>query len=217
MNTVWLAGASGLVGSQLLPLLLQEGSYETVVSLGRKPLALEHAKLVQRTVDFAALDVAGLPSPTIAFCTLGTTIANAGSQAAFRGVDHDAVLNFAKSAREAGATTFVLVSSLGADPESSVFYSRVKGETERDLAALGFSSLAIAQPSLLLGDRIESRPAERVAIVLSRFCKPLLKPFAARPIEAAVVARALLELARGSARGVVTYPSSRLHALGGSA
>jgi uncharacterized protein YbjT (DUF2867 family) len=215
MKTVWIAGASGLVGAQLLAQLLADPSVSRLVSLGRRALEATSPKLVQRNVDFASLDVTGLSSPDVAFCTLGTTIGKAGSKEAFRAVDHDAVLAFAKAALAAGAQRFVVVTALGANAQSSVFYNRVKGETETDLRALGFESLAIAQPSLLLGDRAESRPAERALIVASRFLGGLLKPIASRPIEALVVARALLAIGRDSPAGNAVYPSSQLQTLGG--
>jgi len=216
MKSVWIAGASGLVGSQLLARLLAHPETEHVVSLGRRLLDLPdpNPKLEQRRVDFEALDVTGLPTPDVAFCTLGTTIAKAGSQAAFRAVDHDAVLAFARAARSAGATTFVVVTALGADPSSSVFYNRVKGETEADLRQLVFPSLAIARPSLLLGDRAESRPGERAAIVTSRLLAPLLRRFAWRPIEADRVARALIAIAVSPPPGVSVYSSADLQQLG---
>jgi len=215
MKSAWLAGASGLVGSELLGQLLEDGEFGKVVSLGRRPLAFDNPKLAQRVVDFAALDVHGLAAPEVAFCALGTTIAKAGSQQAFRAVDHDAVLAFATAALAAGARCFVLVSSLGASARSRIFYSRVKGETEADLRALGFASLVIAQPSLLLGDRVESRPGERALVAASRLLGGALGLFAARPIEAKVVARALLAIAHDPPSGVQVYPSGQLQRLGG--
>lgn len=215
MKTAWIAGASGLVGSHLLAGLLEDPQFGAVVSFGRRQLELTSPKLTQRLVDFTALNAANLATPEVAFCGLGTTIGKAGSQQAFRAVDHDAVLEFAKAALAAGARCFALVSSLGADPNSRIFYNRVKGETEADLRALGFASLVIAQPSLLLGDRKESRPAERALIVASRFLGGLLKPLAARPIEAQVVARALLTIAHDPTPGATVYPSAELQRLGG--
>ena len=215
MKTAWIAGASGLVGSKLLPLLLADPGFSAVVSLGRRPVDVTHAKLTQRTVDFAALDVAGLPAPDVAFCALGTTIAKAGSAEAFRAVDHGAVLAFARAAFERGARHFEVVTAHGADAKSMVLYNRVKAEVEADLRTVGFTSLAIARPSLLLGDRAESRPGERVAIVASRLLGGLLRPFEARPIEADVVARALLAIAHDPPSGAVVFPSSRLQTLGG--
>lgn len=217
MKTVWIAGASGLVGSRLLSRLLDDASTELVVSLGRRPLERTHPKLREHQVEFAALATGSLPPPDVAFCALGTTIRKAGSQPAFRAVDHDAVLAFAQAALAAGARTFLVVTALGSDPNSSVFYNRVKGEVEADLKKLGFASLAIAQPSLLLGERAEPRPTERAAIVASRFLAPVLKPFVWRPIEADTVARALVAIARAPQPGTRVYPSAELQTLGAGA
>jgi len=215
MTTAWIAGASGLVGSSLLTQLLDDPRFTAVVSLGRRPLPVTHPRLTQRTVNFAALDVSGLPAPDVAFCTLGTTIARAGTAEAFRAVDHGAVMAFAKAAFDAGARRFEVVTAHGADARSMVLYNRVKAEVEADLRTVGFDSLAIARPSLLLGDRTESRPGERVAVVASRLLGGLLRPFEARPIEAEVVARALVAIAHDPPSGAEVYPSGRLQTLGG--
>jgi uncharacterized protein YbjT (DUF2867 family) len=209
-----VAGASGLVGGQLLDALLESPLYREVCSLGRRPLPKQHPQLTQLTVDFARLEGEALPPADDAFCCLGTTIKKAGSQESFRAVDHDAVLAFAKAARKAGARRFLLVSALGANPRSRVFYNRVKGETEEDLKGLGFESLLILRPSLLLGDRAESRPGERVAVVVTKVLGPLLRPFSGRPIEARTVARAMLALARYATSGVRVAPSGELQELG---
>ena len=136
-----------------------------------------------------------LPHADTAFCCLGTTIKVAGSQAAFRAVDFDAVLAFARAARAAGVRRFGVVSSLGASPTAGSFYSRVKGEMEAELATLGFAQLVIARPSLLIGDRAKlgqaPRVGERLALLVSRPLLPLI-PKAWRPIAADTVARALL-------------------------
>ena len=126
----------------------------------------------------------------------------------------DAVLAFAKAARKAGAQRFLLVSALGADPRSRIFYNRVKGETEEHLQSVGFESLVLLRPSLLLGERAESRPGERVAIVATKVLGPLLRPLSSRPIEARTVARAMLALAQSSSPGVRVVPSGELHQLG---
>lgn len=213
-RTAVVAGASGLVGGLLLDALLEEPLYREVLSLGRRPLPKQHPKLVQRTVDFARLGDEALPSVDDAFCCLGTTIKKAGSQEAFRAVDHDAVLAFARATKQAGARRFLVVTALGADPGSRVFYNRVKGEVQEHLKGVGFESLVILQPSLLLGDRSESRPGEHAAIVASRVLAPLLRPFASRPIEARTVARAMLALAREAPKGVKVAPSGELQQLG---
>jgi uncharacterized protein YbjT (DUF2867 family) len=213
-RTALVAGASGLVGGLLLDALLESPQYREVCSLGRRPLPKQHPRLTQRTVDFARLEGEALPTSEDAFCCLGTTIKKAGSQEAFRAVDYDAVLAFAKAARKAGARRFLVVTALGADPRSRVFYNRVKGEAEEALKGQGFESLVILRPSLLLGDRTESRPGERAAIVLSRALSPLLRPFGGRPIEARTVARAMLALARDTPAGVRVAQSGELQELG---
>ncbi|AKJ01403.1 uncharacterized protein YbjT (DUF2867 family) [Archangium gephyra] len=213
-RTALVAGASGLVGGFLLDALLEDSRYREVHSLGRRPLPKQHPKLVQHTVDFARLGGEALPPAQEAFCCLGTTIKKAGSQEAFRAVDHDAVLAFASAAKKAGVQRFLVVTALGADARSRVFYNRVKGEAEEALKAMGFESLVILQPSLLLGDRAESRPGERVAIVASRVLAPLLRPLASRPIEARTVARAMVALAHSAPQGVKVAPSGELQQLG---
>lgn len=210
-SVLWIAGASGLVGGHALDLALADPAFSQVVSMGRRPSGRESSKLVERSVDFSALDPGDAPAPTVALCALGTTIGKAGSKEAFRAVDHDAVLAFAKAAKDRGAQCFVVVTALGANATSMVFYNRVKGEVEAALRAMAWPSLVIAQPSLLLGDRSESRPAERVSIVLSRAFAPLLKPFAGRPIEASAVARAVIDAARTQPAGVNVLSSGAMH------
>ncbi|WP_375771571.1 oxidoreductase [Archangium gephyra] len=213
-RTALVAGASGLVGGFLLDALLEAPQYREVHSLGRRPLPRQHPKLVQHTVDFARLGGEALPPAQEAFCCLGTTIKKAGSQEAFRAVDHDAVLAFASASKKAGVQRFLVVTALGSDASSRVFYNRVKGETEEALKAMGFESLVILQPSLLLGERAESRPGERVAIIASRVLAPLLRPLASRPIEARTVARAMAALAQAAPQGVRVVPSGELQQLG---
>src|SRR5436853_360083 len=157
-RTALIAGATGLVGGHCLRLLLRESAYTRVLAVGRRKAPLEDAKLRQEVVDFATLATgAGSLAADDVYCCLGTTLQQAGGQAAFRKVDFDAVLALAKAARERGAARFFLVSSLGADARSSLFYSRVKGEIEAAVAALPFEAVFILRPSLLLGDRGEFR------------------------------------------------------------
>lgn len=191
MNTVLLAGASGLVGGALarqladprrrLLLPLRRSEARLLALPGAEPLPWPLPAL--------------LPALDLGLCALGTTIATAGSEAAFRAVDFDAVLAVARAARAAGATRFGLVSALGADAGSRVFYNRVKGEAEAAVAALGFQRLVIVQPSLLLGDRASlgqaHRPGEALAQRASRWLAPLT-PARWRPVPAERVAAGLL-------------------------
>jgi len=188
-----LAGATGLVGGQLLARLLAHPAYSRVEVLVRRELPVRNSKLVQRVVDFEHLEAVSGISADDVFCCLGTTIRKAGSQQAFRRVDHDYALALAGLARAAGAQQFLMVSALGADARSSVFYSRVKGETERDIAATGLAKVVFMRPSLLLGERQEVRTGERVGSVVGWLIAPLLiGPLRKyRPIDADHVAAAM--------------------------
>jgi uncharacterized protein YbjT (DUF2867 family) len=200
MTTAWVAGASGLVGGELLRLLLADPAFDAVVSVGRRMLAVESPKLTQVKVDFGdAASFENLTAPDVAFSCLGTTIKKAGSREAFRAVDHDAVLAFAKAARNKGARTLVHVSSLGADRRSRALYASVKGEVEADLAALGFDSVHALRPSILDGDRAESRPLERVGLVFARALGPVLGKY--RPTDASAVARTMIAKAKAKEPG----------------
>jgi uncharacterized protein YbjT (DUF2867 family) len=218
MRTALIAGASGLVGESLLRQLLDSPEYGRVIALVRRPLAPAHPKLVTVTVDFADLEKAGGDLKCDdAFCCLGTTISQAGSRAAFRAVDHTAVLAFAWLARRHGAERMFVVSALGANAHSRVFYNRVKGETEEALEVLDFQTLAIFRPSLLLGRRARSRPGERIGAVILWVAEPLLvgslKKYRAIPAE--VVARAMVRCSFGRpGQGVLIFPSDEIHDLG---
>lgn len=198
-RTALVAGATGLVGRELLRGLLADETVRRVHALGRRPPAQADPKLRFHAVDFTALPT--LPAAGECYIALGTTIKVAGSREAFRAVDHDAVVNVAKAARAAGVTRLGVVSAMGADAHSSIFYSRVKGETEDALGKLGFDTLVIARPSMLAGDRASLgqpvRGGEELAIGLSRWLGPVI-PANYRPIPAASVAHALLQAVRAS-------------------
>jgi uncharacterized protein YbjT (DUF2867 family) len=201
MKTTWVAGASGLVGGELLRLLLADDDVATVVAVGRRELPLEAPKLRQVTVDFAAPATLGtLDAPDAAFCCLGTTIKRAGSREAFRAVDHDAVVAFARTARDRGAGVFLHVTALGADRTSSIFYNAVKGDVEAAVAALGFPSVYVARPSILDGERAESRPFERAGLAVARALGPVLGKY--RPTPATAVAAALVASCKRPEPGV---------------
>lgn len=192
-RTAAVAGATGLVGRAILEGLLADGSVTAVHTLGRRGPGVAHPKLTPHVLDFAALPP--LPPFDEVYLALGTTIKVAGSQKAFRAVDFDANLAVARAALAAGARRAGLVSAIGADAKSRIFYNRVKGELEEALALLPFEGLVIARPSLLVGDRESlgqpKRTAERLATAVSSFLDPLI-PANYRPVDAAEVARALL-------------------------
>lgn len=193
-----LAGATGLVGGALLARLLQDPATGRVYALARRPLPA-HPKLTACPADFddltrALAAVPGDVAPDV-YCALGTTRRAAGSQAAFRRVDHDHVLALGQWAVRAGAGRLLVVSAVGADAHAAGFYSRVKGQTEAALRALPLRSLVIARPSLLDGARDPWRTGERLALALARLLRPLI-PAALRPIGADDVAAALWQAAQ---------------------
>jgi uncharacterized protein YbjT (DUF2867 family) len=189
-----VAGATGLVGQAVLAALLTAKPYAAVLAIGRRQLVEQHPRLVSIKVDFTQLPV--LPRVDDVYIALGTTIKVAGSRQAFRAVDFDAVVAVATAARAAGATRLGVVSAMGADAVSAIFYNRVKGEMEQALARMGFETLLIARPSMLDGDRAAlaqpTRLGERLGITLLGVLQPLI-PRNYRAIKAADVARALVD------------------------
>jgi len=217
--TVLLAGGTGLVGRAFAQLLLEHKPPPRLVQLVRRVPADADPRASWLAVDFNALPKT-LPPAQFACCCLGTTIKQAGSQQAFRAVDLDAVLAFARAARAAGATRFAVVSALGASAGSAVFYNRVKAEMEAGVATVGFDGVVIARPSLLLGEREAlgqpARPGERLAAMITA---PFgwLMPGSVRPIEAATVARALWRALQQDGPGVRVIESGQLQQLGAPA
>jgi uncharacterized protein YbjT (DUF2867 family) len=201
MKTLLLVGATGLVGQSVLQQALADARVAKLVAPTRRAL-LAHPRLENPLVDFDALP-ADAPWWAVdgVICTLGTTIRKAGSQPAFRKVDHDYPLAVAALARRHGADAFALTSSLGADPRSRTFYLRMKGETERALAGCGFPSLTIVRPSMIGGARAERRPLESLALALFG-CIARLLPRRYRVVPAERIARTLLEAALAAEPGV---------------
>jgi uncharacterized protein YbjT (DUF2867 family) len=202
-RTALVAGASGLVGREILKGLLADNGVSAVHTLGRKPFSAADQRLTQHTVDFVSLPA--LPAVDEVYIALGTTIRVAGSQQAFRAVDFEAVVAVARAARAAGARRLGVVSAMGASARSAVFYNRVKGEMEDALATLGYATMVVARPSFLAGDR-ESlgqpvRSGESIALAVSGWLKPLI-PRNLRAIYAEDVAAALLVGVRAARPGV---------------
>lgn len=208
-----VAGATGLVGQEILAALLADKTYSVVHCVGRRMLGLRHPKLSQVLVDFAALPI--LPQANDVFIALGTTMKVAGSQAAFKAVDLDAVLALALAARAQGATRLGVVSAMGANVDSSVFYNRIKGEMEEALKRLDFERLVIARPSILVGQREllrqPTRPSERAGLLLMRSLRPLI-PANYRAIAAKDVASALIGTMKNSEPGVRILLSGAMQA-----
>ena len=229
---VTLAGATGLVGRALLGHLGTDPRIGKITVLVRQPdqlapLLAGALRARGQVVDYAALGragVAGLPPTDWAFCCLGTTLKVAGSQAAFRAVDFDAVLAFARAAKVAGASRLAVVSALGADARSSVFYNQVKGEMEQALRALDLPYLVIARPSLLLGQRSSlgqpGRPGESIAQSVAQLMMPALgwlMPRRLWPIRADAVAAAMIKALASGPPGVQVIESDALQKLTDSA
>ena len=214
-NAVLVAGATGLIGRELVSQCLEAGLQVHALVRTVPPMPTPRAGLHWLTIDYHTLPV--LPKAIEAHCALGTTIKVAGSQPAFRAVDFDAVLHFARACRASGVQRFAVVSALGADALSSNFYSRVKGEMEAAISGLGFDSLVIVRPSMLSGDRASlgqpSRIGERLVLAAATPLTPFI-PKAWRPIHAATVARAMRAALHQARPGVQVINSGELQRLG---
>ena len=211
-----LAGATGLIGRELLPLLLDDGDIEEVVVLSRRPLATPHPKLQQGVIAFDQLQNFVLPPVDDFYCCLGTTMREAGSREAFREVDLVYPVTIARMALAAGATRFLFVSAMGADRKSRVFYNQVKGELEEELTRLEVRTVYAFRPSLLTGKRTQVRFGERMALALALPVSFLLPP-RIRPIAAADVARAMYACGKRSAAGRFVIQSDEIRQIASKA
>jgi len=212
-----IAGGSGLVGGHCLRFLLDEDAYGLVTALVRKPLAITNPRLHQVEIDFSRLEeYASMIQADDVYCCLGTTIRRAGSREAFKRVDVDYPVDIAQIACRNGARQFLLVSSIGARPEARVFYLRMKGMVEEEVASCGFRSVQIFRPSMLLGDRDEDRPGERIGAALMTSLSFAMvgrwRPY--RPIEAATVARAMVRVGRKGIVGRHVFESDEIARIG---
>lgn len=198
MKTALIAGASGLVGSELLKLLMDNGAYKTIHVLSRRSLKVKSSKIIEHIVNFDELDKF---EPTLQidhiFCTLGTAIKKAKTKENFRKVDYDYVLTLGKKAKQWNSEKFLMVSSLGSSAKSAIFYNRVKGEIENALKQLDLPHLFIFRPSLLLGNRKEYRTGEKTAINVYKVIAPLFfGPFKKhKGIKASQVAKGMMVIA----------------------
>lgn len=192
-QTALIIGATGLVGSHLLQQLLVSKEYSAVRIFVRRPTGIEHEKLAEFVVDFEQPELWHKElQGTVLFSTLGTTLARAGSKEAQYQVDYTFQYEAAAAAAKNGVAQYVLVSSAGADVKSAFFYSRMKGELDRDVQALPFTCVRIVKPSVLDGDRAEKRLGESIGLALGKFLAPLIPPLRKyRPIHARKVALAM--------------------------
>lgn len=207
-----VAGSTGLVGGELLKLLLQDPEYSEVYCLTRRSTGIVHPKFTECITDFDNLAESWDKPVDDVFCTLGTTIKKAGSQEAFSKVDFTYVVELARLARKCGASQFMVISSLMADPKVRNFYLRVKGQMEQAVFEQGPDTVLIFRPSTLAGDRQESRPGEKIAIAVMGLIGPLLlgslKRY--RNIEALTVARAMIKAAKAEFRTKRVFESEEI-------
>jgi uncharacterized protein YbjT (DUF2867 family) len=217
MKTALLIGSTGLIGSQLLQLLLESKEYEKVITFVKRDTGITHPKLTQHCIDFDKPETyKELVIGDDFFCTIGTTINKAGTKEAFRKVDLEYPRQFATFAMQNKVKQFLIISSLGADATSSNFYLKTKGEIEAFLKNCNFESVSVLQPSLLLGNRTEFRLGEKVgAFFMKTFSFLLignLKKY--KPIESKVVAKALLTIAQQKNNGFKIYESDIIQEIG---
>lgn len=216
-KTAILLGATGAIGSDLLSKLLANDSYSSVLAIARKPLKISNGKLKQLIIDFDDLDKhqAEIKGDDI-FCCLGTTAKQTPDKAIYKKIDYQYPLDVARIALKNGAKSYHLVSAMGANPKSSIFYNKTKGEVERDLEKLNFDSIHIYRPSLLDGNRGEKRFAENTMNVIMRIINPLLVGSARkyRSIKIEKVASAMLKQASKNLKGNYIYLSDEIEKLG---
>ncbi|MCP4757293.1 MAG: NAD(P)H-binding protein, partial [Proteobacteria bacterium] len=212
-NTILLIGATGLVGGVFLDLILGDESFENTVVLTRReiPRIEENQRIEQHIVDFGDLDKAKkiIRAKTVV-CTLGTTIKKAGTQDNFYEVDFRIPLKIAEMALENGAEKLILISAIGADADSKIFYNKTKGELENAVAGLGYEAVCILRPSLLLGNRAEFRFGEEIGKVL---VKPFgfLFPWKYKPVHASTLARKISQLSKKQTKGKTIYEGKQLY------
>jgi uncharacterized protein YbjT (DUF2867 family) len=217
-RTALLAGATGLAGSYVLNLLLNDPSYSKVIVPVRQPTGIKNAKLEEHIVNFDNIEAyKDLIIADEVFCCLGTTIKKAGSQEAFKKVDYKYPLDLAKIALTNGASRFLIISSIGADTNSRAFYLRVKGEMENEISKLNYKSISIFRPSLIIGDRKEKRPGENIWKIFMKGLSPLLmgnlKKY--RAIEASAIAKAMVITAKEFHQGISIYESDIIQSIAG--
>lgn len=212
-KTALLFGATGLVGTELLKQLLAHPAYDKVITPGRREPDITHEKLESPILDFdrLPLPIDQLPADDV-FIALGTTIKRAGSKEAFRKVDFDYIVNAAKTAKAGGAEHCLLISSVGADPDSRIFYSRVKGETEEAVKNIGFAATSIFHPGALVGDRGEFRLGEKIGIGVSTFLRGISPKIMGKynPTDADILAKKMIAAAQEGSMGVRLFSADEL-------
>jgi len=211
--TASILGATGLAGNYCLQYLLQDSGYSAIKVLTRRGLGFSHPKLQEHLIDFEELEnFRQVIQSDHLFCCLGTTIKQAGSKADFCRIDYFHPLTLARVARENQVRQFILISALGANEKSKIFYIRTKGELERSIIELQFPGTLIFRPSLLLGERSESRSGEKFRAFILRGMKPFLQGSLKkyRPIRAQTLAVAMVEMAKIDLKGIHIFESDQI-------
>jgi uncharacterized protein YbjT (DUF2867 family) len=212
-----VVGASGLIGESLLKLLLTDSNYSQVLILVRKPLNIQHEKLQELVVNFDDLSVyAEQIKGDVVFSCLGTTKRKTPDQSVYKKIDYQYPLDVGWIAHNNGAESFHLISSIGANANSSIFYTRMKGELERELKAIPFKSIYIYQPSLLVGQRKENRLMEKVMMFVMRVLNPLLSGSLKKykSIRVETIASAMVKESLSGKKGIYVYSSDQIENLG---
>ncbi len=210
MKTALIAGSTGLIGKNLLQLLLESDQYNLIKAITRKPLDFQHPKMENIVVDFDKMteQYAHFKTDDV-FCCLGTTMKQAGSKAAFKKVDYDYPIEIAKVCKSQGAKQYLLVSALGANKKSSVYYNRIKGEVEEAIEAIGYDRYHIFRPSLLMGKRVEKRGGENAAKLFYNIFGFII-PAKYKGISSEKVAKAMLHFSSTVGNGKFIHESGQL-------
>jgi len=205
-----LVGGTGAVGKRVISHTLLEQTYEALITLGRRESNTSDPRHAHHVVDFEQIELhQSIIDARDVVCTLGTTIKKAGSRERFEAIDHGYPLRIAKLAKANGVERFVLVTSLGADARASNHYLRTKGRLEDDVIALGFESVVILRPSLLIGEREERRLGEEAGKIANRLFSKLI-PRRYRGIDVDVIAQRIAQVGREAPKGVVIYESEQI-------
>ena len=211
-----IIGASGLIGKELLTLLLNHQEFESIKVYVRKPLNIQHHKLTEIITDFSNIqELSNSIDGDVILCCLGSTKSKTPNLIDYRKIDHDYPLFFAKEGLKNGLKQFHLISALGADAKSSNFYTKMKGETEDELKQLSIPSIYIYQPSFLSGNRTENRPLEKVVLFVMKLIDPLLVGGLVKyqSINAITVAKAMINESIKNKKGIFVHKSDQIKEL----